>query len=95
MILYEVNIELEKQIEGKFLSWLKDHITEVCQAGGFISAQIFRVADKESCFSIHYLIENRDKLEIYLKNHAPKLRQKGIDQFGDKFKANRRILDLI
>ncbi len=28
MILYEVNIEVEKQVAGKVLSWLKDHIPE-------------------------------------------------------------------
>ncbi len=97
MIIYEVNLEVEKPVEERFLLWLKDHIQEVRLTGDFLAANFFKIENSEGkgLFSVQYSVEKREKLDLYLKNHASTFRQEGLDLFGEKFKATRRILQLI
>ena len=68
---------------------------------GFESSQVFkRVPEDEGLpkddyhryFTVQYVVKNREALEEYFKVKAPKMRQDGIDRFGSKFSAARRIL---
>lgn len=45
-------------------------------------------------YSVQYRIRNTRSYENYLATHAPEMRQKGIDRFGSKFNATRRIMRL-
>ena len=42
--------------------------------------------------SCHYYVESRELLEKYFQNEAKELRKEGLDLFGGKFTAYRRIL---
>jgi hypothetical protein len=48
-----------------------------------------------STYSIQYFAENKEKLEEYYKEHAPKLREEGARMFGDKMLAFRTELELL
>jgi hypothetical protein len=39
------------------------------------------------------VLADRAALDAYLREHAARMRQAGIDRFGDRFRATRRILD--
>ena len=79
------------------------HIDEVVQLGGFETAKWYsRNPQDEGSFetgkmlwTIHYSVKDRETLDSYLKNHAPKLRQNGLDLFPGKFGATRRVLELL
>lgn len=45
-------------------------------------------------FTVHYRMQDQETYDRYLKDHAPRLRQDGIDRFGAKFAATRRVLRL-
>lgn len=97
MLLYEVNVEINETIYEDYLLWLHSHVKEILLIDGFVRANIFEDQDQTDSikkFSIQYFLKDQKSLESYLKNHAPRLRQDGIDRFGNQFKATRRVLEL-
>ena len=95
-VLYEVNLEADAAIEGPFDTWLRDHIADVLQFDGFLSAEVL---DDESVPPpgrirriVQYRLRNRAALEAYLREHAPRMRSQGVAKFGDRYTSERRVL---
>ncbi len=95
-VLYEVNLEADSAIEGPFDTWLRDHIADVLQFDGFLSAEIL---DDDSVTPpdrirriVQYRLRNRAALETYLREHAPRMRMQGVEKFGERYSAERRVL---
>jgi len=103
MLIYEVNLEVEEEINYKVAGWLTEHIQKVLTFKGFkVAYWFFRMAEDEDCkttnktlWTIQYVIEDRASLDAYLTNHAPHVRKEATDRFGDKVNATRRILNLL
>lgn len=97
MIIYEVNLELDSTIYDAFLNWLPMHIAEILSLNGFKNAYILHESNNESYpkIIVQYILENHDDLQNYFDHHATSMRNKTVELFGDKFKATRRILELI
>ncbi len=102
MILYEVNLAVEKETAKDFEAWLSHHVDQVVELGKFERARWYSRNPSEEglkdegkvLWTIHYHAKDRATLDVYLKNHAPKLREEGLKKFPDKFSAARRILCL-
>ncbi|VEB37915.1 Uncharacterised protein [Legionella sainthelensi] len=98
MVIYEVNLAIDKDVFAKFQVWLKEHVKEMLQLPGFIQARILKpeaeeiVGKKE--LTVQYQLENRDSLTVYFTEFAEKMREKGIRLFQDKFSAERRIFEV-
>lgn len=45
-------------------------------------------------FTVHYRLRDRQSLEHYLEFHAPAMRRDGVERFGDKFSATRRVMQV-
>ena len=95
MIIYEVNLSIDKEIYSEYKSWLKEHVKEMLQFQGFIQASILKqeqddVSEQEK-LTVQYQLEGRDDLEKYFVECAPRMREEGIKRFQDKFSATRRI----
>lgn len=100
MIIYNVTVNLDETIEEKWLHWMKSkHINEVLKSNLFTKAVLIKVLVEEemggSTYSIQYFCENKDKLNQYYKEFAPKLRQEGLSLFGDKMLAFRTELKIL
>ncbi len=96
MILYEVRITIDQSLTDEYRVWLDAHMHEIVALPGFEFAEMLREpADAgRAVFVCHYWLEGRDALEHYLREHAPRLRADGIARFGDRFSAERRVLEL-
>ena len=46
----------------------------------------------ERGWCVRYRLRDRAALDGYLRDHAPRMRAEGIVRFGNKFRAERRIL---
>jgi hypothetical protein len=95
-VLYEVDYAADQAIEAAFDTWLRDHTADVLQFDGFLSAEIL---DDEAVAPagrvrriVQYRLRNRSALETYLREHAPRLRQQGVEKFGDRYSVQRRVL---
>lgn len=102
MLIYEVNLEVDEEINYKVAGWLTEHIEKMLKIKGFQVAQwFFRLpedegrSDKKTLWTIQYLVEDRASLDDYLKNQAETIRSEAVQLFGDKLSANRRILQLL
>ena len=94
-VVYEVDLEAEKAIEGPFDTWLRDHIADVLQFDGFLSAEILIVpADRGDVIRrvVQYRLRNEAALDDYLEHHADRLQAQGRDLFGERYSAQRRVL---
>jgi hypothetical protein len=94
-VVYEVNLEADAEIAGPFDTWLRDHIADMLQFDGFRSAEILEdpsAPPGRIRRVVQYRLRDALALDDYLANHAPRMRAQGVERFGDRFKADRRVL---
>lgn len=93
-IVYEVNIELDPEIEQAYLKFLDDHIKEILHFKGFLGADLYKDDSSASPVKlvVKYRLKTEEDMENYIAHHAPAMRAQAIELFGTKFKAQRRIL---
>lgn len=93
-VTYEVNLKVEKSIEKDFEKWLVGHISDVLAIDGFESAHWYKVSSDSTShvdWTVDYVLRDQRALDSYLEKHAPRLRQPAKEQFGERFKADRRV----
>ena len=99
MIIYNVTSNIDESIHEKWLVWIKEHIPQVLATGCFTEARLSRVLVEEemggTTYAVQYFTDSKTKLESYYQNHAPKLRQEGLQLFGDKMLAFRTELEVM
>jgi hypothetical protein len=100
MIIYNVTINIDESVHDKWIAWMQQkHIKDVLATGLFTSARMVKVLVEEDMggvtYSIQYFVPSRENLENYYKNHAPRLREEGLQLFGDKMLAFRTELEIM
>lgn len=96
MIIYEVNLTIEKAIYQDYYPWLLEHIDVVLKIPGFQQAQIYQIKSDDvnaEQLTVHYTLASEQDLDNYLTHHAAALRADAVNRFGSRFSAVRRILN--
>ena len=94
-VIYEVNLDADAAIEAPFDTWLRDHIADMLQLPGFLAAEILGEGTAPSGRIrrvVQYRLSDQKSLDEYLRIHAPRMRARGVELFGDRFTAARRVL---
>lgn len=96
-VVYEVNLDLDADIADAYRGWLALHVAQISALPGFLGARVFRVrdlapVDGRIALCVQYALRDQDALDVYLRDHAPRLRADGIDRFGEHVRASRRVL---
>jgi len=99
MTTYIVKLTVNSLVYEEFLDWmLKEHVFEVLQNPGFTEAELllekYEPEQDKSHIYVLYRVKSRGDLDQYLKDSAPRLRQKSLDRWGSHFSAEREIWDL-
>jgi hypothetical protein len=97
MYIYNVTIKVLPSIETQWIHWMKTiHINEVMQTGmfdKFLFSELIDPIDEEGkTFVIQYFTDAETRYLQYIKEFAPRLRQKGYELFSDQFIAFRTVL---
>ena len=96
MIVYEVNLRVEREIADAYLTWLHEHLRHMLTLPGFLGAELFEVDSggdtTERTYCAQYRLHDAAALDAYLHEHAPQMRAEGTQRFGTKFSAQRRVL---
>lgn len=97
MLIYEVNLDVDRAIEGEYRAWLAGHVREMLALPGFTGAHVHEILDPPPAegrlaLCVHYRLRDRAALDDYLRTHAQRMRADGIARFGDRFRAGRRVL---
>lgn len=100
MIIYNVTIKVQESICQQWLSWLKEeHIPDVIGTGCFTHAVILQLLDIDTSegptYAIQYHAESKALYNNYIEKHAPLMRQKGFDKWGDGFIAFRSVMQVV
>lgn len=98
MKIYNITFIIEPQLEEEWLSWAKQiHIKEIMASGVFKSARLTKVlGQKETLsYSVQFFTEDKDGVEYYLENYAPKLKHEVMKRFLNKVLFFETELDYI
>lgn len=94
-LIYEVALEPDPEILGDFEAWLEYHVDEMLELPGFTGASIHKAENPDTGAAlriVRYELPDRAALQRYLDEHAPRMRAQGLERFGDRFRASRRIV---
>ena len=99
-VLYEVTLRVEVAIADAFRDWLHGHVEEMLALPGFLRASIFEIDDPApeagvAVFCCHYRLRDAHALDDYLREHAPRMRAQGLERFGARFSAQRRVMTVL
>ena len=99
-IVYNVTIKVNNSIAAEWLEWIKkEHIPEVVGTGCFSHAVIHRLLETDETegptYAIQYHAANTELYNSYIQNHAPAMRRKGLDKWGDQFIAFRTVMHIV
>lgn len=100
MVIYEVNLDVEGGIAAEYERWLAAHVQEMLEIDGFFRARWYerlpndegRAGEDVKLWTVQYDVYTREQLDDYFRRHAARMRGEGIERFGDRFSASRRIL---
>ena len=100
MILYNVTINIHESVHDQWMRWMQEkHIADVLATGKFTAARMVKVLIEEdmggTTYSIQYTTDSKETLQRYYDEDAPRLREEGLQLFGDKMLAFRTELELI
>ncbi len=100
MILYNVTINIEKEAEQEWISWMKKvHIPDVMATGIFHESKFYRILhetdDNTVNYSVQYFTDSVEKIDLYQTLHAHKLQSEVNAKFQDKFVAFRSLLESV
>lgn len=100
MILYNVTINIHESVHDQWMRWMQEkHIADVLATGKFSAARMVKVLVEEDMggitYSIQYTTDSKETLQRYYDEDAPRLREEGLQLFGDKMLAFRTELELI
>jgi quinol monooxygenase YgiN len=97
VIVYEVSIEIDREIGDRFAQWLAAHVEQMLRFDGFLGAQRYERSDLAAdaprrCFVTAYRLRDQAALDAYLADHAAAMRGDAEQRFGGRFGASRRVL---
>jgi quinol monooxygenase YgiN len=91
-VLYEVVLTVAPEVRDAFCDWLGDHIDHMLALDGFLSGDAFVDSENPNEIICHYRLRDMTAMTAYLEGMAMEMRKDGLERFGDKFSARRRIL---
>ncbi len=100
MILYNVTINIDDSVHDQWLHWMQEkHIPEVLATGKFSAARMVKVLVEEemggTTYATQYTTDNKETLDRYYQEDAPRLREEGQRLFADKMMVFRTELEVI
>jgi len=100
MFIYNVTIKLNWSIHETWVKWMKEqHLNDVMATECFTKYQFTRLLeiDEEEgpTYAIQYFCEAKSLYNLYIEKHAPKLRQDGLNLFGNQFIGFRSLMQIV
>lgn len=100
MIIYNVTSNIDESIHAKWLEWMQGkHIADVLATGKFNSARLVKVLVEEEMggvtYAVQFTTDNKETLERYFREDAPRLREEAQRLFADKVLSFRTELEVL
>lgn len=100
MFIYNVTIKPLWEINDAWVKWMKEtHLKDVMATECFTKYQFVRLLeiDEEEgpTYAIQYYCDSKSQYNLYIEKFAPKLRQDGLDLFGNKIIGFRSLMQIV
>ncbi|WP_373495402.1 DUF4286 family protein [Aquiflexum sp.] len=100
MILYNVTVNIEKEVEQDWVLWMKNiHIPDVLATGMFSENRFYKILhdseDGSVNYSVQYFSDSMEKVMEYQKKFSQKLQEDVKSKFQDKFVVFRTLLETV
>lgn len=100
MILYNITVNIEKQVEQEWILWMKEvHIPEVLATGIFHENKFYKLLhetdDGTVNYSVQYFTDSMAKIIEYNSKFAPKLQADLKAKFQDKYVSFKSLLEIV
>lgn len=100
MIIYNITYLVSYPIHDAWLEWMKTvHVPEMMATGLFERNQILRMLEVDEQEGITYAFQfysySQENYNTYISNHAPALRLKANQKWGDQVLGFRSIMEIV
>ena len=100
MLIYNVTTNIEVSAHDAWLRWMQEtHIPDVLATGKFLNAKMSRVLVEEEMggltYSVQFTTVDRETLQKYYQEDAPRLRKDALKRFPNLFVSFRTELEVI
>jgi hypothetical protein len=97
MIIYNVTVKVAPHVASEWVRWMKEeHMPELLRTGLFIDSRLCRLLEQDDTegitYSAQYMCDSLEDYHDYVRKHAPAMREKGLQKFGDKTIAFRSVM---
>jgi hypothetical protein len=76
----------------------EEHMPEILGTGLFIESRLCRLLEQDESdgitYSAQYMCDSLEDYHDYIRKHAPVMREKGQNKFGDQFIAFRSVMSV-
>lgn len=98
MLIYNVTIKVETAVADEWLLWMKEeHMPELLQTGLFLDSRLYHLLEQDEqegiTYVAQYFCQNIKDYNAYISLHAQKMREKGLNRFGNRFMAFRTLME--
>jgi len=99
MIIYNVTIKIESVLANEWVNWMKqEHIPDLMNTGLFVDYKLCRLLEQDESdgitYAVQYYCKDMDDYQTYISLHAPQMREKGFERFGNRFIAFRTVMQV-
>lgn len=100
MYIYNITSKIDPSIHENWVVWMKDtHIPEVMATNCFTEYQFVRLLEVDDSdgptYAIQYMANSKADYNRYLEIHAPLLRKKATDVWGNLFIGFRSLMQVV
>jgi len=100
MYIYNVTTNIQDAAREQWLKWMNEtHIPDMLATGKFTSAKLCQVLVEEdmggTTYSAQFTTPDKQTLEAYYKEDAPRLREDVVKLFANQFVSFRTELQVI
>lgn len=100
MIVYNITIKVDPAVLEEWLLWQhEEHIPDIMSTGLFTEYKMFRLLEQDETegitFVFQYYANSEENYACYIRDHAPLLRKKALQRWGERFIAFRTVMELV
>jgi hypothetical protein len=98
--VYNLTIKVEASIASLWLEWLiNEHVPDVLQTKCFTGHTILHLLDVDDSegptYAIQYHAASKSDYNRYIELHAPEMRRRSFEKWGDRFIAFRTLMEVV
>jgi len=93
MVTYEVSAVVRPDLVDAYETYMRRHIVELLATGSFLGATLSRAPG--NAYRIRYEAPDRQSVDRYVAEHAPRLREDFAAHFPDGVEVSRVVWEII